>query len=111
MQFSQIDSAPHGSVALLQLQREREALSCRDSLTGVAKRRMFDALYPVGKLLAQKELLHGRCGVGRLVTVSIGAGSIVPGFKDDPAVFIDRIDRRLYQAKSAGRDQVCDTDA
>jgi diguanylate cyclase (GGDEF)-like protein/PAS domain S-box-containing protein len=179
---------------ILQLQRELEVLSYRDSLTGVANRRMFDALYPVEwakarasgeplsvlvvdidyfkqyndhyghmqgdeclrkvaaaldagasrtrdlcarlggeefvlllpatdldaarnmaercrKLLAQKELAHARSGVGRLVTVSIGVGSIVPGFKDDPAVFLDRIDRRLYQAKSAGRDQVCDTEA
>lgn len=178
---------------ILQLQRELEVLSYRDSLTGVANRRMFDTLYPVEwakaratgaplsvlmldidyfkqyndhyghmqgdeclrkvaaaldagasrtrdlcarlggeefvlllpatdaesartvaercrKLLAQKELPHARSGVGRLVTVSIGAGTIVPGFKDDPAVFLDRIDRRLYQAKSAGRDQVCDTE-
>lgn len=179
---------------ILQLQRELEVLSYRDSLTGVANRRMFDALYPVEwakaratgeplsvlmvdidyfkqyndhyghmqgdeclrkvaaaldagasrardlcarlggeefvlllpgtdaeaahevaqrcrKLLAQKELVHARSGVGRLVTVSIGVGSIVPGFKDDPAVFLDRIDRRLYQAKSGGRDQVCATEA
>jgi diguanylate cyclase (GGDEF)-like protein/PAS domain S-box-containing protein len=179
---------------ILQLQRELEVLSYRDSLTGVANRRMFDALYPVEwakarasgeplsvlvvdidyfkqyndyyghmqgdeclrkvasaldagasrsrdlcarlggeefvlllpatdldaarnvaercrRLLAQKELPHARSGVGRLVTVSIGVGSIVPGFKDDPAVFLDRIDRRLYQAKSAGRDQVCDAEA
>jgi len=179
---------------ILQLQRELEVLSYRDSLTGVANRRMFDALYPVEwakaratgeplsvlvvdidyfkqyndhyghmqgdeclrkvaaaldagasrsrdlcarlggeefvlllpatdldaalnvaercrKLLAQKELAHARSGVGRLVTVSIGVGSIVPGFRDDPAVFLDRIDRRLYQAKSAGRDQVCDAEA
>ncbi len=178
---------------ILQLQHELEVLSYRDSLTGVANRRMFDALYPVEwakaratgeplsllvvdidyfkqyndhyghlqgdeclrqvaaaldagasrsrdlcarlggeefvlllpatdaeaarnvaercrKLLAQKELPHARSGVGRLVTVSIGAGTIVPGFKDDPAVFMDRIDRRLYQAKSAGRDQVCDAE-
>ncbi|HWW68599.1 MAG TPA: diguanylate cyclase, partial [Duganella sp.] len=32
---------------ILQLQRELEVLSYRDSLTGVANRRMFDTLYPV----------------------------------------------------------------
>ncbi|CAN7350681.1 sensor domain-containing diguanylate cyclase [Massilia sp. LjRoot122] len=179
---------------ILQLQRELEVLSYRDSLTGVANRRMFDTLYPVEwakaraggeplsllvididyfkqyndhyghvqgdeclrrvaavldagaartrdlcarfggeefvlllpatdeeaarniaercrKLLAQKELPHARSGVGRLVTVSIGVGTIVPGAGDDPEVFLDRIDRRLYQAKSAGRDRVCDVEA
>lgn len=179
---------------ILQLQRELEVLSYRDSLTGVANRRMFDTLYPVEwakahatgeplsllvvdvdyfkqyndyyghmqgdeclrqvaavldagasrsrdlcarlggeefvlllpatdaeaarnvaercrRLLAQKELAHARSGVGRLVTVSIGAGTIVPSKQDRAEVFLDRIDRRLYQAKSAGRDQVCDSDA
>ena len=179
---------------ILQLQRELEVLSYRDSLTGVANRRMFDTLYPVEwakaqatgeplsllvvdvdyfkqyndyyghmqgdeclrqvaaaldagasrsrdlcarlggeefvlllpatdpeaarnvaercrRLLAQKELPHARSGVGRLVTVSIGVGTTVPGKQDRAEVFLDRIDRRLYQAKSAGRDQVCDSEA
>ena len=179
---------------IVQLQRELEVLSYRDSLTGVANRRMFDTLYPVEwakaratgeplslvvididsfkqyndcyghmqgdeclrrvaqamdgcasrtrdlcarlggeefvlllpatdeeaarnvaercrKLLAQKELPHARSGVGRLVTVSMGIGTIHPGAHDDPAVFLDRIDRRLYQAKSAGRDRICDVEA
>jgi diguanylate cyclase (GGDEF)-like protein/PAS domain S-box-containing protein len=179
---------------ILQLQRELEVLSYRDSLTGVANRRMFDTLYPVEwakarvtaeplslvvididyfkqyndhyghvqgdeclrrvaqaldtgasrardlcarfggeefilllpatdehaarnvaercrKLLAHKELPHARSGVGRTVTVSIGIGTIVPGAHDDANVFLDRVDRRLYQAKSAGRDRVCETEA
>lgn len=179
---------------ILQLQRELEVLSYRDSLTSVANRRMFDTLYPVEwakaraageplsvvvvdidyfkqyndyyghmqgdeclrkvaavleagasrsrdlcarlggeefvlllpatdaqaarkvaercrRLLAQKELPHARSGVGRLVTVSMGIGTIVPGGQDEPDVFLDRVDRRLYQAKSAGRDQVCDSEA
>ncbi len=179
---------------IVQLQRELEVLSYRDSLTGVANRRMFDTLYPVEwakaraigeplslvvididyfkqyndhyghvqgdeclrrvaqaldggasrardlcarlggeefvlllpatdeeaarnvadrcrKLLAQKEIAHASSGVGRVVTVSIGVGTIVPGAQDDPEVFLDRIDRRLYQAKSAGRDRICDAEA
>jgi len=63
------------------------------------------------KLLKQEEIPHARSGVGRLVTVSMGIGTIVPGEQDDPAVFLDRIDRRLYQAKSAGRDRLCDVEA
>jgi diguanylate cyclase (GGDEF)-like protein/PAS domain S-box-containing protein len=178
---------------ILQLQRELEVLSYRDSLTGVANRRMFDTLYAVEwakaraigeplslvvididyfkqfndhyghvqgdeclrqvaqamdggasrtrdlcarlggeefvlllpatdqeaarnvaercrKLLARAELPHARSGVGRLVTVSMGVGTIVPGANDDALVFLDRVDRRLYQAKSAGRDRICDTE-
>jgi diguanylate cyclase (GGDEF)-like protein len=60
------------------------------------------------KLLLQEEISHARSGVGRLVTVSLGVGTIVPGAQDDANVFLDRIDRRLYQAKSAGRDRICD---
>lgn len=176
---------------ILQLQRELEVLSYRDSLTGIANRRMFDTMYPVEwskacaigeplsliiadidyfkqfndyyghmqgdeclrsvaqaleggaarsrdlcarfggeefvlllpatdaeaarnvaercrKLLAQKEIPHGRSGVNRIVTVSMGVGTIVPGPQDDPSVFLHRIDRRLYQAKSAGRDRICE---
>ena len=179
---------------ILQLQRELELLSYRDSLTGVANRRMFDAVYAVEwtraretghplslviididyfkqyndhyghmqgdaclrrvaqvldaaashpgnlcarlggeefilllpgtdaasvrntaeryrKLRRQEEIPHARSGVGRLVTVSMGVGTIVPGAGDDPHVFLDRIDRRLYQAKSAGRDRFCDVEA
>ena len=176
---------------ILQLQRELEVLSYRDSLTNVANRRMFDTLYPVEwakaratgeplslvmididyfkqyndhyghvqgdeclrrvaqaidagasrardlcarfggeefvlvlpatdaeaarnvaercrKLLALQEIAHASSGVGRMVTVSMGVGTIHPGSKDDPEVFLDRIDRRLYQAKSGGRDRICE---
>lgn len=61
--------------------------------------------------LDHQEIAHEHSGVGRLVTVSMGIGTIVPGIDDDPDIFIDRIDRRLYQAKSAGRDRVWDEEA
>ena len=179
---------------IVQLQRELEVLSYRDSLTNVANRRMFDTLYPVEwakaratgeplsvvvvdidyfkqyndhyghvqgdeclrrvaealdagasrardlcarfggeefilllpatdadaarnvaercrKLLAQKELPHARSGVGRTVTCSMGVGTIVPDTLEDANVFLDRVDRRLYQAKSSGRDRICDGEA
>ena len=179
---------------IMQMQRELEVLSYRDSLTGVANRRMFDAMYPVEwakaratreplslvvididyfkqyndhyghmqgdeclrqvaeameagasrsrdlcarmggeefvlllpatdreaahnvaercrKLLAQKEIPHARSDAGRLMTISLGVGTIVPGSGDDPDVFLDSVDRRLYQAKAAGRDRICDTGA
>ncbi|MES2163753.1 MAG: sensor domain-containing diguanylate cyclase [Pseudomonadota bacterium] len=189
-----ITERKHAEDKILQLQRELEVLSYRDSLTGVANRRMFDTLYPVEwakaratgeplsllvididyfkqyndhyghvqgdeclrrvaqaldtcasrtrdlcarfggeefvlllpatdedaarnvaercrKLLQHKEIPHARSGVGRAVTVSMGVGTIVPGAHDDSNVFLDRVDRRLYQAKSAGRDRICDTEA
>ncbi|WP_306396327.1 sensor domain-containing diguanylate cyclase [Telluria beijingensis] len=176
---------------ILQLQRELEVLSYRDSLTGVANRRMFDALYAVEwarareqgkplslamididyfkqyndhyghvqgdeclrrvaqalaagaaqpgnlcarfggeefvlllpdtgaeaargiaercqKLLKHEAIPHAGSGVGRVVTASMGVGTIIPGEADLPGVFLDRIDRRLYQAKSAGRNRICD---
>lgn len=62
------------------------------------------------KLLRNEALPHARSGVGREVTVSMGAGTIVPGSDDDPAVFLARVDHRLYQAKSAGRDRICDVE-
>ncbi|MCD2515627.1 sensor domain-containing diguanylate cyclase [Massilia sp. G4R7] len=179
---------------ILQLQRDLEALSYRDSLTGIANRRMFDTMYPVEwakaqatgeplslvmididyfkqyndryghvqgdaclrrvaavldtcasrsrdlcarfggeefvlllpatdaeaargvaercrKLLRNEAITHASSGAGRTVTISMGAATIVPGSHDDAAVFLDRVDRRLYQAKSAGRDQVCDSEA
>jgi len=63
------------------------------------------------KLLARKEIEHARSGVGRLVTVSMGVGTILPSALIDPHVFLDRIDRRLYQAKSGGRDRICDVES
>ena len=178
---------------ILQLQRELEVLSYRDSLTGVANRRMFDTMYPIEwakaratgeplslvvididyfkqyndhyghmqgdqclrrvaqamdgsasrsrdlcarlggeefvlllpatdreaahnlaercrKLLGQQNIAHARSAVAPIVTVSLGVGSIVPGPLDHPDRFLDRIDRRLYQAKAAGRDRICDAD-
>ena len=192
--MSDISARKKAEEKILQLQRELELLSYRDSLTGVANRRMFDTVYPVEwekaresghplslviididyfkqyndhyghvqgdeclrrvaqaidaaashpgelcarlggeefvlllpgtdreaarntaercrKLLAAEEIPHARSGVGRLVTVSMGIGTIIPEAQDDPKVFLDRIDRRLYQAKSAGRDRLCDTEA
>ena len=63
------------------------------------------------KLLKQKEIPHARSGIGRVVPVSMGGGAIAPGARDAPHVFLDRIDRRLHQAKSARRDRICDAEA
>lgn len=174
---------------ILQLQRDLETLSYRDSLTGVANRRMFDTIYDVEwakaralgeplslivadidyfkqyndhyghmqgdqclkrvakaldlsasrtrdlcarlggeefvlvlpatgedsalnvaercrKLLAREEIEHAGSGVAKLVTMSMGLGTIIPGANDDQHSFLDMVDRRLYRAKAEGRDRV-----
>ena len=58
----------------------------------------------------RKAIPHPGSGEGRVVTVSMGVGTVVPGAEDEADMFPDRIDRRLYLAKSAGRDRICDED-
>ncbi len=55
-------------------------------------------------MLARESIPHAHSQVASAVTFSIGVGTIVPGAHDQPAAFIDLVDRRLYQAKAAGRD-------
>lgn len=56
-------------------------------------------------LLLKEQILHGASGAGQLVTVSIGLGTIIPGRDDNLTDFLKRVDERLYQAKSEGRNQ------
>jgi diguanylate cyclase (GGDEF)-like protein/PAS domain S-box-containing protein len=56
------------------------------------------------KMLAREGIQHAQSRVADVVTFSIGVGTIVPGARDRPAGFIELVDRRLYQAKSGGRD-------
>lgn len=41
------------------------------------------------------------------VTLSLGAGSVIPSKKISPEAFIEKVDQALYQAKESGRNQVC----
>jgi diguanylate cyclase (GGDEF)-like protein len=58
------------------------------------------------RLLSRESIEHAQSSVADVVTFSIGVGTIVPGAHDDPASFIDTVDRRLYRAKAAGRDGI-----
>jgi diguanylate cyclase (GGDEF)-like protein/PAS domain S-box-containing protein len=58
------------------------------------------------KLLAQAQIPHGGSSVSELVTCSMGVGTIVPGGHDQVRDFIEMVDRRLYEAKSGGRDRI-----
>ena len=53
----------------------------------------------------KEQIAHAASPVGQLLTVSQGVGSIIPTASDTLIQFIDAIDRRLYQAKQAGRDR------
>lgn len=57
-------------------------------------------------LLLKEQIAHGASGVGQLVTVSIGLGTITPGRDDNLTDFLKRVDERLYQAKNGGRNRM-----
>lgn len=46
---------------------------------------------------------HERSMAGKVLTVSIGVGTVTPAPEDDLLAFVEKIDRRLYQAKQRGR--------
>ncbi|MNI12857.1 response regulator PleD [compost metagenome] len=58
------------------------------------------------RLLQKKSILHALSPHGRRVTVSIGAGTVVPDAQGERADFIKAVDQRLYVAKNNGRDRV-----
>ena len=57
-------------------------------------------------LIAAEQIPHAGSAVSPVLTVSFGVGSIIPGEGDEATSFIEQIDRRLYQAKQLGRDQI-----
>jgi diguanylate cyclase (GGDEF)-like protein/PAS domain S-box-containing protein len=58
------------------------------------------------RLLAKEAIPHARSDVCENVTFSMGVGTIVPGANDERDGFLELVDRRLYQAKAAGRDRM-----
>ncbi|EHK66128.1 sensor domain-containing diguanylate cyclase [Achromobacter arsenitoxydans] len=58
------------------------------------------------RLLQKKSILHALSPHGRRVTVSIGAGTVVPGGQAQAADFIKAVDEQLYVAKNNGRDRI-----
>lgn len=179
---------------LLALQKELETLSFRDGLTGVANRRMFDAVFSkewtaaqhsgeplslvlldidffkqyndryghirgddclkrvaqaldgAGKrphdffaryggeefvmvlpqtdaaaarqmaercriLVLSERIAHEDAVGSKVLSISLGAGTITPGSSDAPDTFFHLVDQRLYAAKMQGRNRVVFTDA
>lgn len=57
-------------------------------------------------LLAQARIPFGGDDANPYVTVSMGVGTLVPAHEDTIKDFLNRVDRRLYQAKRNGRDRI-----
>ena len=49
---------------------------------------------------------HAGSSIAPIVTLSLGVGTISPSADDDPAKFIEAVDRRLYRAKQDGRNMI-----
>ncbi|WP_454693658.1 diguanylate cyclase domain-containing protein [Achromobacter aegrifaciens] len=58
------------------------------------------------RLLQKKAIVHALSPHGRRVTVSIGAGTVLPDERLDRAGFIKAVDQQLYLAKNNGRDRM-----
>jgi diguanylate cyclase (GGDEF)-like protein len=58
------------------------------------------------RLLQKKSILHALSPHGRRVTVSIGAGTVVPNEQAERANFIKAVDQQLYAAKDNGRNRI-----
>lgn len=58
------------------------------------------------KMLFKQQLPHEASDISQLLTISIGAGTIVPTQTDDLRTFIDSVDQALYQSKQNGRNQI-----
>ncbi|NVB81610.1 MAG: sensor domain-containing diguanylate cyclase [Kofleriaceae bacterium] len=56
--------------------------------------------------VGKEAIRHERSSVGSFVTISAGAGTIIPAADSSLLAFIDSVDRCLYRAKQAGRDRV-----
>ncbi|MGX1126599.1 diguanylate cyclase domain-containing protein [Pseudomonas sp. HLS-6 TE3448] len=58
------------------------------------------------RLIQKQSIVHALSPHGHRVTVSIGAGSVVPGEWEKPTDFINAVDQQLYAAKNNGRNRI-----
>lgn len=56
--------------------------------------------------IAREHIANPHSPIGKHLTVSMGVGTMVPGYRDEMLAFVEEVDRRLYQAKQQGRDCV-----
>lgn len=58
------------------------------------------------RLVQKQAIHHAQSPHAQRITVSIGAGTIVPGDEMKPSSFIEAVDRQLYAAKKNGRNRI-----
>ena len=58
------------------------------------------------RLIQKQAIVHALSPHGHRLTVSIGAGSLVPGEREKPTDFIKAVDQQLYAAKNNGRHRI-----
>ena len=57
------------------------------------------------QLIHEQQIHHAHSRVSALLTLSLGVGTLTPGPLDTPQAFLEQVDRLLYKAKHAGRNQ------
>ncbi|ADQ85808.1 sensor domain-containing diguanylate cyclase [Methylovorus sp. MP688] len=55
------------------------------------------------KLIFKAQIPHAKSLIGPVLTISVGVGTVIPGYQDESVDFINSVDQRLYQAKQLGR--------
>lgn len=58
------------------------------------------------KLIVDQRIVHERSGIGSTLTISAGVATIVPGEGAECVSLIEKVDKRLYEAKMKGRNCV-----
>ncbi|GAB2547499.1 GGDEF domain-containing protein [Rhodanobacter koreensis] len=58
------------------------------------------------ELIANEQIAHLRSGIGAVLTVSMGVGTMIPAHGDELLPFVETVDKRLYQAKQRGRNTI-----
>lgn len=58
------------------------------------------------ELLFKEQIVHEASPTSRVVTASMGVGTIIPGHEDVVRAFVESVDARLYRAKALGRNRV-----
>lgn len=54
-------------------------------------------------LILKEHIPHPKSSVSQLLTLSLGVGTIIPSPNDAHMLFIEEVDKRLYEAKQKGR--------